>query len=116
LNQRIVSIDPKNPDPANWKTIIAEKPENISSATTSGGKLFLTYLKDVTSRVYVYDYNGKLEREVKLPALGTAGGFGGEKDDKFVFYTFTSITFHQQFIAMILPVEKVQFSENRSEI
>ena len=93
LNRRIVSIDPANPDPANWKTIIAEKAENISSATSSGGKLFITYLKDVTSRVYVYDYNGKLEKEVKLPALGTAGGFGGEKDDKFVFYTFTSITF-----------------------
>src|SRR5436190_7205285 len=93
MNQRIVSNDPISPDPSNWKTIIAEKPENISSATSSGGKLFITYLKDVTSRVYVYDYNGKLEKEVKLPALGTAGGFGGEKDDKFVFYTFTSITF-----------------------
>jgi prolyl oligopeptidase len=41
----------------------------------------------------VYDYTGKMEQEVKLPALGTAGGFGGEKNDKFVFYTFTSITF-----------------------
>jgi prolyl oligopeptidase len=85
LNQRIVSIDPKNPDPANWKTVIAEKPENISSATTAGGKLFITYLKDVTSRVYVYDFNGKLEREVKLPALGTAGGFGGEKMTSLFF-------------------------------
>jgi prolyl oligopeptidase len=93
LNQRIVSVDPENPDPAAWKTVIAEKPEYISSVTSSGGKLFVTYLKDVTCRVYVYDFNGKLEREVKLPALGTAGGFGGDRDDKFVFYTFTSITF-----------------------
>jgi prolyl oligopeptidase len=92
-NRRVVSVDPKNPESANWKTIIAEKPENISSAGTAGGKLFVTYLKDVTSRVYVYDYNGKLEREVKLPTLGSASGFGGEKADKFVFYTFTSITF-----------------------
>jgi prolyl oligopeptidase len=43
--------------------------------------------------VYVYDLKGKFEQEVKLPGLGSAGGFGGEKDDKFVFYTFTSITF-----------------------
>ena len=42
-----------------------------------------------------------------MPALGTAGGFGGEKDDKFVFYTFTSIYISiQQFIVMILPVER----------
>ncbi len=93
LNQKIVLVDPKNPAKENWKTIIAERLENISGISSAGGKLFITYLKDVTSRVYVYDYSGKLEREVKLPALGTAGGFGGEKNDKFVFYTFTSITF-----------------------
>jgi prolyl oligopeptidase len=92
-NRRIILIDPKNPAPDNWKTIIPEKPENMSSVSSAGGKLFVTYMKDVTSRVYVYDMNGKLENEVKLPALGTAGGFGGEKDDKFVFYTFTSFTF-----------------------
>ncbi len=93
LNQKIVLIDPLHPEPANWKTLIAEKPENISAVTSSGGKLFVSYLKDVTSRVYVYDFSGKLEKEVKLPSLGTVSGFGGEKEDKYVFYTFTSITF-----------------------
>ncbi len=93
LNQKVVVIDPKNPGKENWKTIISEKPENISGISSAGGKLFVTYLKDVTSRVYVYDFNGKLEREVVLPALGSAGGFSGDKNDKFVFYTFTSITF-----------------------
>ena len=92
-NRKIILIDPQNPDKANWKTIVDEKEENMSSVTSSGGKLFITYMKDVTSRVYVYDFKGKLEREVKLPALGTVSGFGGDKDDKFVFYTFTSITF-----------------------
>jgi prolyl oligopeptidase len=93
LNQRIISIDPADPDPNNWKTILAEKPENIANITTAGGKMFVSYLKDVTTRVYVYDLNGKLQREVKLPAPGTAGGFDGERDHEFVFYTFTSITF-----------------------
>jgi prolyl oligopeptidase len=93
MNQRIVSVDPQHPEPANWKTVIEEKPENISSVSSAGGKLFITYLKDVTSRVYVYDFDGKQEREVALPALGSASGFGGDRDDKFVFYTFTSITF-----------------------
>jgi prolyl oligopeptidase len=92
-NRRVVSVDPQNPDPSNWKTVIAEKEENLSSVTSAGGKLFVSYLKDVTSRVYVYSLDGKLENEVKLPALGTAVGFGGERGDKFVFYTFTSITF-----------------------
>jgi prolyl oligopeptidase len=92
-NRRLISVDPKNPDPSDWKTVIPEKEENLTSVSSVGGKLFVTYLKDVTSRVYVYNKNGKLEKEVKLPALGSAGGFGGNHDDKFVFYTFTSITF-----------------------
>lgn len=92
-NIRIVVIDPANPDKATWKTIVAEKPENIQDISSAGKKLFLTYLKDVTSRTYVYSLDGQLEREIKLPALGTVGGFDGEKDDKSVFYTFTSFTF-----------------------
>ncbi|TBR19888.1 MAG: S9 family peptidase [Chitinophagaceae bacterium] len=93
LNSRIVLIDPLHSGKENWETIIAEKNENISSISSVGGKLFVTYLKDVTSRVLVYDLKGNFEREVKLPALGTASGFGGDRDDSFVFYTFTSITF-----------------------
>ena len=33
---------------------------------------------------------GKLENEITLPGPGSAGGFGGKRDDKFVFYTFVS--------------------------
>jgi prolyl oligopeptidase len=92
-NQKVILVDPNHPEMSNWKTIIAEKPENISSISAAGNKLFLIYQKDVSSRVYVYSMDGKLESEVKLPALGTVSGFGGEKKDKSVFYTFTSFTF-----------------------
>jgi prolyl oligopeptidase len=91
-NRRIVAIDPANPDEKNWKTIVPEKTEPLSGISSAGGKLFLSYLKDVTTRTYVYDLNGKLENEVEFPGVGTAGGFGGNKDDKFVFYSFTTIT------------------------
>lgn len=92
-NWKVIAIDPLHSEPVNWKTIIPEKTEVISGSSSAGGKLFITYLKDVASRVYVYDFNGKLENEVKLPTLGTSGGFGGWRDDKSVFYTFTSFTF-----------------------
>ena len=91
-NRRIISMDPAHPEPANWTTLIAEKLENISAVSAAGGKLFVSYLKDVTSRIYVHDMKGQLQKEVKLPSLGSAGGFGGEKTDKELFYTFTSIT------------------------
>jgi prolyl oligopeptidase len=92
-NSKVVLYDPKNPDEKNWKEVLPEKPEPLQYATTAGGKLFALYLKDVTTRVNVHSRDGKLENAVTLPGLGSAGGFGGEKDDKFVFYTFTSFTF-----------------------
>jgi prolyl oligopeptidase len=77
-------------DESNWKTIIPEKEEPLGGVSTVGGKMFVTYLKDVTTRAYVYDLNGKLENEIQLPGVGSAGGFGGRKDSKFVFYTFST--------------------------
>jgi prolyl oligopeptidase len=90
-NWRVVRIDPKNAAEANWVDVLPEQPEPLESAQTGGGKLFATYLKDVTTRAYVYDLSGKLESEIALPGLGAAGGFGGPRDAMFVFYTFNSL-------------------------
>lgn len=92
-NNRLVLVDPAKPEKASWKTIIPEKPEPLTSVNSAGGKLFVSYSKDVTTRVYVYSFTGKLEREVQLPALGSAGGFGGKRKAKQVFYTFTSFAY-----------------------
>ena len=90
-NWRIVLVDPAHPEEANWRTVIAERPEPIESYQTAGGKLFLTYLKDVTTRAYVHSLDGKLENEVALPGPGSASGFEGPHDAPFVFYTFNSL-------------------------
>jgi prolyl oligopeptidase len=94
-NGRVIKVDPKDPAEANWTTVLPERPEPIEGAGTAGGRLFATYLKDVTTRAYVYDLTGKLEHEVALPGPGVAGGFGGERDDTFVFYTFNSLSVPQ---------------------
>jgi prolyl oligopeptidase len=91
-NWRVVQIDPRNIAEANWKTILAERPEPIDSVNMAGGKLFATYLKDVATRAYVFGLDGKLENEIELPGVGSAGGFGGPNDSPFVFYTFNSLS------------------------
>ncbi len=90
-NERVILVDPKQPGEANWKTILPEKPEPLQGAGTAGGKLFATYLKDVTTKAYVYSLDGTLENEVALPGPGIAGGFGGNRDDTVTFYTFNSL-------------------------
>ena len=91
-NQRVVRIDPAAPDEAHWVTVIPERAEPVSGMTAAGGRIFASYLKDVTTRAVVHHLDGALEREVTLPGLGTAMGFGGEHDATSVFYTFTSFT------------------------
>lgn len=91
-NQRVVRIDPASPDEADWATVIPERREPVSGMSSAGGRLFATYLKDVTTRAYVYTLDGALEREITLPGIGTAGGFDGEHHATSVFYSFTSFT------------------------
>ncbi len=91
-NYKVSLVDPKNPSA--MTDFIPEKEEKLDGVSTGGGKLFASYLKDVNTKVYQYDMaSGRLEREVALPALGDASGFGGEKEDTFLFYTFTSFTY-----------------------
>jgi len=89
-NGRVFLFDPQAPGEKNWRDVLPERAEPLQNVSSAGGKLFATYLKDVTTRAYVYDLSGKLENEVQLPGLGAAGGFGGLKDDRVVFYTYSS--------------------------
>jgi prolyl oligopeptidase len=89
-NGKIVLYDPVA---KTWKDILPERAEPLEGTGTAGGKLFATYLKDVTTRAYVYSLDGKLENEIALPGLGTASGFGGRDYSRFVFYSFTSFNY-----------------------
>ncbi len=92
-NYKLVAIDPAKPAKENWTTVIPESKNLLDGVNTVGAKLFASYLQDVSTHVYVYNYNGQQETEVKLPGLGTAGGFGGEKEDTETFYSFTSFNY-----------------------
>ena len=92
-NWKAMVVDTKNPAIENWKVLIPEKPEVLRSASIIGGKIFASYLKDASTHIYQHDLEGKLEKEIELPALGSAGGFGGKKEDTLTFYTFTSFTY-----------------------
>ena len=89
-NYKVVSIDPKNSAKENWLEVIPARTKLLQSAATAGGKLLLSYLEDATSKVYQCDIKGKLEREIALLGIGTATGFAGKKEDKEIFYSYTS--------------------------
>ncbi|MFD1630120.1 prolyl oligopeptidase family serine peptidase [Pseudopedobacter beijingensis] len=91
-NFRLVKADVNNADPENWKDVIPET-ENVLQITTGGNKFFANYLKDATSFVVQFDLDGKKEREITLPGLGTASGFDAKQKEKELYYTFTSYVY-----------------------
>jgi prolyl oligopeptidase len=90
-NKRIVTVDAKNPSSENWKELIAQT-DNVLSPATGSGYIFANYMKDAISVVKQFDYNGKLVREVALPGIGTASGFGGKEKETELYYSFTNYT------------------------
>jgi prolyl oligopeptidase len=88
-NQKIVSVDAQNPSPEHWVDLIPET-KHVLSASTAGGYFFAEYMVDAISQVKQYDYDGNFVRDIKLPGIGNAGGFGGKKEDKVDFYSFTN--------------------------
>jgi prolyl oligopeptidase len=92
-NYKVVLINPKNPGKENWKEIIPEQKDVLQGVGRGGGYLYADYLKDASTIAYQYTYEGKLVREIKLPGIGTASGFGAEKKDKEFFYSFSSYNY-----------------------
>ena len=88
-NKRIVTVEVSNPTAENWKDCIAET-DQVLSPSTGAGFIFANYMKDAVSLVKQFDYNGQLVREIELPGLGTASGFGGKNEDKIVYFSFTN--------------------------
>jgi len=74
-----------------WSTVLPEQPHLLEYVTLAGGRLFATYLQDVSTHVQVHALDGKLLSSVALPAPGSAVGFAGEAQDAEVFYTFSAM-------------------------
>jgi len=91
-NNQVVLIDPKKPEPENWEKIIPESELALEGVGSGGGFLWASYLKDASTNIIQFDVTGKRIREVKLPDIGTVSGFGGFKDDREFFYSFTNFT------------------------
>ncbi|WP_423147012.1 prolyl oligopeptidase family serine peptidase [Rubrolithibacter danxiaensis] len=91
-NNRLVTVDAAGAGTENWKDLIPET-ENVLQISTAGGKLFASYLKDATSLIKQYDLNGKLEKTINLPGVGTAAGFSGKKEEHEIYYTFNSYVY-----------------------
>jgi prolyl oligopeptidase len=89
-NRRVLEIDLKKPARDNWREVIPEGSSVISNVSAVGGKLFVTYLENVATKIKVFEPSGKQIREIAFPTIGTASGVFGDWDRDEGFYTFSS--------------------------
>ena len=88
-NNKVVKANLSDLSESAWKTVIPET-ENVLSVSTGGGYLFAKYLKDAISVVEQYKYDGSKVRQITLPGVGSASGFGGKKSDKEIYFGFSN--------------------------
>lgn len=91
-NNRLAEAHFANASPRFWKDVVPET-GHVMTATKGGGKIFAHYMVDVKTQVKQYDMQGRMEREVTLPGMGTAEGFSSKQHEKEVYYSFTSFTY-----------------------
>jgi prolyl oligopeptidase len=88
-NKKVIKVDASEPGPQNWIDVIPET-ENVLNAGTGGGYIFANYLVDAVSKVMQFDFDGTLIRQIVLPGVGSAEGFGAKNDETELYYSFTN--------------------------
>ena len=86
---RVVAVDISKEN-KEWKEIVPEAKETLGGISFINNQFVTNYLKDAYTQIRIYERDGKFVRNVELPGIGSAGGFGGERDDTETFYTFSS--------------------------
>jgi prolyl oligopeptidase len=76
--------------PLNWKDVIPHSADTLNGVQMINNQFVANYLKDAYTNIKIYDKNGKHVRDVELPGIGSAGGFGGKQDATETFYSFSS--------------------------
>jgi len=109
---KLIAIDTRHPQRANWKTIVAEGPDKLEDANVVDNRFLLGYLKDAKTEVRVHDLSGKFLRNVDLPGIGTAEGFGGKRTDKETFYSLPVSSRRPRSTATIRRAKRARYSRS----
>ncbi|MDX2153483.1 MAG: prolyl oligopeptidase family serine peptidase, partial [Bryobacteraceae bacterium] len=89
-NWRLLRVDLRRPDPANWKEVLPESAHALTDVALAAGRIVATTLESVQPRLRLYDLEGKPSGEIRLPGLGTAEVQRASWSGSDIFYTFQS--------------------------
>ena len=90
---RVIAADVVQPDEAHWRDVVPERADAIIEAVSFGkGVIAVTYLKNASNVIEVFDFTGKSLGPIHQPGIGS-GGVVAEEDRTEPFLTFTSFNY-----------------------
>lgn len=93
-NKRVMVAGLTEPAVGNWRELVPESEERvITGVSPVGGRLFVSYMRDVQPRIAQHEVDGTLVREIGFDEIGSAYGVSGDWDEREGFFTYTS--FHR---------------------
>jgi len=90
---RVIAIDLRNPIRSNWKEVIPQGSDVVSSVLLAGGHVLVQTMHHAHELLKIYDLAGAFLRTVELPALGALAGVSGRQQDTEFFFAFTSLVY-----------------------
>ena len=89
---RVLSVDYADPKREHWREVVPESDTAIDGVFLSDGKIVVAYVKNATSQVKVFQPDGKQDRELEFPALGSVGDIQTRWENKDAYISFNSFT------------------------
>lgn len=104
---RIIAIDTKNPARKNWKEILPQEEDVISSVSVINNQFVVVYKHDAHNKLRLYNLTGTFVKEIALPAIGSVAGLSGKRADTEMFFSFTSFLYPSSTFRYDFTADKV---------
>jgi prolyl oligopeptidase len=91
-NYKIVRASFDSPERASWQTVVPEGEHSIELFDVARDAVAVVRLVSATSRISLWSRDGRSEREVKLPGLGTVVGISADSGGDIVSFSYESFT------------------------
>ena len=93
---RVIAVDltklnADNKD-APFTELVPQGKDTVQNAYILNRRLVVRRLRNASTALEVRSLAGRMEREIKLPGIGTVGGISGDVDQKEMFLSFSSYT------------------------
>lgn len=94
---KLIQINLDNPSSNNWKDILPEQEDLLEGVSFCGNKLISNYLKSVSSKLYLHNISGKMEKEIVLNGICKVNSVNSSREDNFALYSTVSYTSPEEF-------------------